>query len=72
MPFVVRPSVSQVAASKDDSVILASSALIFDKDEKVWGLEVFQFSDVVGGDSQIIKMFINSGGKLVIKFEDNT
>ena len=63
---------TQCTLSKDDSIIVDSSAVVFNKDDKVWELKAFQFSDISVGDFQIIKMFINSDGKLVIKFEDNT
>lgn len=71
MPFDVHPSVSQVAGTQDDNASLSNSSVItFRKDEKVWEFEVYPFDDVPIGNFQIIEMFMNSEGKLVIKFED--
>ena len=73
MPFDVFPTVSQVSGVQDDNETLADSSVItYKKDKKVWEFEIYPFNDVPIGDFQIIKMFVNSGGKLVIKFEDNT
>lgn len=73
MPFDVHPSVSQVAGVQDDNEILTDSSVItYKKDKKVWEFEIYPFNDIPIGNFQIINMFINSDGKLVIKFEDNT
>jgi len=72
MPFDVPPSVSQVVGVQDDNESLTnSSAIIYKKDKKVWEFEVSPFDDVPIGNFQIIEMFMNSEGKLVIKFEDS-